>query len=597
MYKKIRTRIIELAGVFLIAFLICGCGKQMPVSGERANQNEPQKEQAEAGEDRAQEEDRMQEENGTQEENDTQEDEKNARELAEGEVSLKQWELTEYATGQAALDEKEPDKIVYLLTMPLIPKSDDTDVYLFAKECYEDTGNLTGEPIASCRKGRRCEISVDYEKRYLFTRFIPALMINGKYMRVGKGVYLNNPEILAENQEAFPETDSKKGLLLDPAMLGKAELTDLGVKHAIYNFPLSAIMGQTTNQDYPTILYSYEGKEYEFNGAAINSYDGLFTYLTGQDMCTTAVVLNDWNENFTQMIHPGARNREGGALYYMFNTREEEGTKMLEATACFLAERYSGKEHGTVSNWVIANEINQHKTWNYLDTKDIVYYAGEFEKAFRIFYQAIKSNYANAGVYFSIDHEWNSNGGHNRVYFNGREMIEQFNAAAGRHGNYDWGIAIHPYPDPLTRVNYWSLEYDKTPDAKLLTIMNLNVLTDFLEQEEYLNPNGQVRKISITELGFSSRFGEKLQAAAFAYCYYIVEANPYVEALILSRQTDAPEEVVQGLALGIYEYDGSEKFLKDIFRYIDTEQSSEYTEFMLNILGAESIEEALSWAK
>lgn len=127
--------------------------------------------------------------------------------------------------------------------------------------------------------------------------------------------------------------------------------------------------------------------------------------------------------------------------------------------------------------------------------------------------------------------------------------------------------------------------------------MNLSVLTDFLEQEEYLNPDGQVRKISITELGFSSRFGEKLQAAAFAYCYYIVEANPYVEALILSRQTDAPEEVVQGLALGIYEYDGSEKFLKDIFRYIDTEQASEYTEFMLNILGAESIEEALSWAE
>lgn len=549
----------------------------MPVSGGETNRNEPSEEQTKEEEDRVQEDEEQK--------------------LVDGEVSLKQWEIAEYAVGRASLDEKEPDKIVYSLTMPLIPKSDDADVYLFAKECYEDTVSLTGNPIASCSKGRQCEISVDYEKSYLFTQFIPALMLNGKYTPVGKGVYLDNPELLAENQEMHPEINSKKGLLLDPAMLGKEELTDLGVKHAIYNIPLSAIMGKTTNQDYPTIIYTYEGKDYEFNGAAINSYDGLFVYLTGQDMCTTAVVLNDWNENFIQMIHPGARNGDSGALYYMFNTREEEGTKMLEAIACFLAERYSGKDYGLVSNWVIANEINQHKTWNYLDTKDIVYYTGEFEKAFRIFYQAVKSNYANAGVYFSIDHEWNSNGGHNRVYFNGREIIEQFNVAAGRHGNYDWGVAIHPYPDPLTRVNYWSLEYDKTQDATLLTIMNLSVLTDFLEQEEYLNPDGRVRKISITELGFSSRFGEKLQAAAFAYCYYIVEANPYVEALILSRQTDAPEEVVQGLALGIYEYDGSEKFLKDIFRYIDTEQASEYTEFMLNILGAESIEEALSWAE
>lgn len=551
MNRKIRIRALGIAGIFLTVFLSFGCGKQMPADGESVK----------------------------------------------SEVSLKAGEPIEYALGQAVLSEEEPDKIVYSLTMPMIPESDDTAIYLFAKECYESTENLEGEPIASCRKGRQCEISIDYEESYLFAQFIPALLLNGKYVPIGKGVYLENPEFLAGNQEAYPEIQSKKGLLLDPAMLGTDEFTDLGVKHAIYNIPLSAIIGKTTNKDYPTIIYAYGGKDYEFNGAAINSYDGLFTYLTGQDMCTTAVVLNDWNENFIQMIHPGARNRDSGALYYMFNTEEEEGTKMLEATACFLAERYSSGKHGLIANWVIANEINQHKTWNYLDTKDIAYYTREFEKAFRIFYQAIKSNYANAGVSFSIDHEWNSNGGHNRVYFNGREIIEQFNAAARGHGNYDWGIAIHPYPDPLTRVNYWSLEYDKTQNAPMLTIMNLSVLTDFLGQEEYLNPEGQVRKISITELGFSSRFGEKLQAAAFAYCYYIVEANPYIEALILNRQTDAPEEVLQGLSLGIYEYDGSEKFLKDVFRYIDTEQAPEYTEFMLNILGAESIEEALSWAE
>lgn len=80
--------------------------------------------------------------------------------------------------------------------------------------------------------------------------------------------------------------------------------------------------------------------------------------------------------------------------------------------------------------------------------------------------------------------------------------MESFNEAALAHGNYDWGIAIHPYPEPLTRVNYWSQEYDKTIDAPHLSIMNLNVLTDLLSEEEYLDRAGEVRSVTITELGF-----------------------------------------------------------------------------------------------
>lgn len=431
----------------------------------------------------------------------------------------------------------------------------------------------------------------------MFKQFIPALLIDEKYVPIGKGIYLANPEVLAENQEPYPETGSKKGILLDPTMLGTEKLTDLEVKHSIYNIPLSIIMGETTDQAYPTIIYTYQGKDYKFNGKVVSDYDGLFSYLTSIGMCSTAVVLNDWNDNYLEMIHPKAREQKKGVYYYMFNTEEEEGVKELEAVASFLTHRYSTGEHGMVHNWVFANEINQCKVWNYMDTTDPVYYSEEFEKAFRIFYQAAKSNYANAGVYFSVDHDWNSNGGSNKDYFNAKDVVEAFNEAALEHGNYDWGIAIHPYPEPLTRVNYWSAENDKTPEAEILTVMNLNVLTDFLKQEEYLDTKGEVRSITITELGFSSKSGEKLQAAAFAYCYYIVDANPYIDAFILNRQTDAPEEVVSGLSFGLYEYDHSDKYLKEVFRYIDTDKAQEYMDFMLNILGAESLEEALSWAQ
>lgn len=527
----------------------------------------------------------------------TEAEELGMEQLVQGEVQISVEVLEDYGLGCATVDEEKSEQMTFSFIMPKIPGSDDANLYLFAVDCYEDTSELSGKPIAVWGKGRKSKVSFPYEEEYLFKQFVPALLLESDYVPVGKGVYLSNPEALADNRDAYPDMGSKKGVLLDPTMLGTEELTELEVKHTIYNLPLSILIGETTDEAYPTIIYDYEGKEYHFNGKVVNDYDGLFSYLTNLGMCSTAVILNDWNEEHIEMIHPMARDPESGAYYYMFNTAQEDGVKMLQAVAGFLAQRYSSGEHGMVHNWVIANEINQYRTWNYMKTKDPVLYTQEFEKAFRIFYQAVKSRYANGRVYFSIDHDWNSNGGSNRVYFNGRDIITAFNDIAAEHGNYDWGIAIHPYPEPLTRVNYWSQEIDKTQEAELLTVMNLNVLTDLLGQEEYLDTRGELRSIAITELGFSSKSGEKLQAAAFAYCYYIVDANPYIDAFILNRQTDAPEEVVSGLAFGVYEYDHSEKYLKEVFRYIDTDKAEEYTGFVLNILGAESLEEALSWAE
>lgn len=577
MYKEEKSMIrrvrLLLLGVGIMAALLGGCG------------NEAQPVDAPAREETAEDTEAVRKE-------------KDLTELTVGETSLSADELSDYAMDVSLLYDAEQKKLRYSLEMPLIPGSDDGYLYLFQADSWEEDGDaLKREPVTRGRKDREWETTFSYQDDYLFKRFIPALRMDGNYVQVGKGVYLLNPEALAENQEPYPELGSKKGLLLDPTMIGTPELTDLNVKHTIYNIPLSHIMGETTDETFPTITYTYRGKNYAFNGAAINGYDGLFTYLADQGMTATAVVLNDWNDAFPELIHPEAMNQESGAYYYMFNASQPDGTKTLEAVASFLAQRYSDGEYGMVHSWVIANEINQNRVWNYMDTKDVYHYTKEFEKSFRIFYQAVKSQYANARVYFSIDHAWNSNEGDNDSFFNGRDILEAFNEAALQHGNYDWGIAIHPYPEPLTRVNYWSQEYDKTRDASHLSIMNLNVLTDMLSEEAYRNRSGEVRSVTITELGFTSGSGERLQAAAFAYCYHIVEDNPYVDAFLMNRQTDAPEEVMAGMAFGIYEYDHSPKYIKDVFRDIDTERSGEYTDFMLNILGADSLEEALSWAR
>lgn len=520
--------------------------------------------------------------------------------LTEGNVVLSGGQLASYADITACVLRDDKKTVGLSLTMPDIPKSDDPMIYLFDFELYEECTFSEGfdrKPLASTKKSTGCEFKWGYESGQLYKQFVPALLLDGKYAPLCTSVCINNPEMLAENSVSVPEPESKKGLLLDPQMLDTPMLTDLDVKYAIYNIPLSHILGETTNEALPTISYEYQGNTYLFNGASINGYDHLFKYLTDSGMNSTAIILNDWNETYPELLHPLSRNKEAGAYYYAFNTAEETGCRHLEAVASFLAERYSGKEYGLVSNWVVANEINQYRMWNYMDTADIELYSAEFEKAMRIFYNAAKSNYADANVYFSIDHDWNNNEGDNEDHFNAKDILEEINKIAREKGNYDWGLAIHPYPEPLTKVNYWTETYDKTPDAPLLTLMNLSTVTGVLTEEEYLDRNGDVRSITVTELGFSSASGEKLQAAAFAYCYYIIEANPYVDAFIMNRQTDAMEEVRQGLAFGIYDLDQTPKYIFDTFKYIDTDEAERHTEFMLNILGADSIEEALSWAQ
>lgn len=533
-------------------------------------------------------------------ENSLQDEQDIDRRLTEGNVVLSEEQLSSYGSVVSCLLDENRETVRLTFRMPDIPKSDDSMVYLFAFELYETcafTKEDGREPIASGKKSTISRLEWGYESGQIFQQFVPALLLDGEYVPLSDGVCINNPEMLADNTIDVPQPESKKGLLLDPQMLYTEMLTDLDVKYAIYNIPLSHILGETSNADIPTITYEYKGKEYQFNGASIKGYDNLFKYLTESGMNSTAIILNDWNDAYPELIHPLARDKQDDAYYYAFNTAEEEGCMYLEAIASFLAERYSGKEYGLVSNWVIANEINQYRTWNYMDTFDVHLYAAEFEKAMRIFYNAAKSHYADANVYFSIDHDWNNNGGDDKDHFNAKELLEEINNIAYQKGNYDWGLAIHPYPNPLTKVNYWTETYDKTENAPILTLMNLSTLTDVLQKEEFLDRNGEVRSIMVTELGFSSASGEKLQAAAFAYCYYIIEANPYVDAFIMNRQTDALEEVKQGLAFGIYDLDQTPKYIFDTFKYIDTDEAESHTEFMLNILGAESLEEALSWAQ
>ena len=97
-------------------------------------------------------------------------------------------------------------------------------------------------------------------------------------------------------------------------------------------------------------------------------------------------------------------------------------------------------------------------------------------------------------------------------------------------------------------------------NSPVINFANLNVLTDYFVQDTLRAPAGNVRHIILTEQGFTSYSPTRgnipeIQAAAYAYSYYLVDSNPYIDAYTVSRQVDAPSEAKDGLKFGLWECD------------------------------------------
>ena len=135
-------------------------------------------------------------------------------------------------------------------------------------------------------------------------------------------------------------------------------------------------------------------------------------------------------------------------------------------------------------------------------------------------------------------------------------------------------------------------------DSPVVNFKNLHVLTDYFTRPELLNSQGQVRHIILSEQGFTSQSPsrgnvEKEQAAAFAYAYFLVDSNPYIDSFILSRQVDNPYEAQQSMAFGLWTVNSSSqvitgfdrKRIYPIFRVIDTNKAVEETEYLKSVIG------------
>lgn len=423
----------------------------------------------------------------------------------------------------------------------------------------------------------------------LYSRFVVAVLQNGKYQAVSNDMYITNPEAVATKTTSYP-VKSKKGLTADWRY--SAELSDLGAGFASYELDVSRFfMGAGVN-------YVYNGKPYSFNAEVVREYDIVCQKLASQGCNVVMIIKNGYHKGTLDMIPAGGR--VAGKQCYAFNVDEQIPTEKLEALMSFLANRYSGTGYGSIHTWIIGNEVNTSNPWHYMGNVSEDTLAAHYAKEFRVCYNAIKSQNSGARVFISIDQRWTHVDG-TKGQFKAKNILDKFATYVNVSGNIDWGLSFHPYPVPIYNATFWSLPpayarmnlIDHTDDTKMLSPLNCDVVTNHMLSPVLRAPGGAVRHMIISEMGFTSYnksipSDELRQAAALVYAYKLTSQNPFIEGVIIHRHVDHASEVASdGMAVGI-RTESKIKYAYAVFKNMDKGNSQQYTDFALPLIGAAS---------
>lgn len=478
----------------------------------------------------------------------------------------------------------------------------DGSIYIFEIKPYQNDLSGRWDPLAKGSIGKNQKFTFPLHagpgELRLYSAFVPAVKVGSRYVMISDRRYLENPEIVAEDQSPALNP-GKKGLRVDPNLLDDA--LSLNIKHAGVDIPTQRFFGNG-------IYYTYENKTYKINKELIDQLDAEVKRLSDSGVAVTAILLNAWNNTVSELNPMGVKELpKDQAMYYGFNVESEGGFRAVKAMASFLAKRYNGRQgHGKITNWVVGNEIN-NQYWNYMGDLDVSAYTVKFQRAFRVFYTAMKSVSANDNVMFSIDHYWNMLPEAAPVgKYKGKDILLAFHNYEAIEGYMDYGLALHPYPYPMTSPNFWDDDktgkVNDTMDSPVVNFKNLHVITDFMQMDSMRNQKGQVRKIFLTEEGFTSTQGGKDksidQAAAVAYSYFVADNNPYITAYLMSRQEDSVDETKNGLAFGLSKIVNNKlvpKRAHEVFKYIDNASATEGTaDFARAVIGIDSWDQLIS---
>ena len=435
----------------------------------------------------------------------------------------------------------------------------------------------------------------------LYSSFMAWREADGTLTPAGTNRFVEDLRGIARFRDSFPVAASKKGLqvqMVDDALA-------LGVKHAALNVNLTALVDLSARSN--SLPWLSGGRAYHFHRGPVDHLDRQIQPLSQAGVVVSLILLTYASGEAALnklMLHPDydpkTPNRLGN-----FNTVTDEGVRQFTACLEFLANRYSqsGFPHGRAVNFIIGNEVNSHWFWANMGRVGMEAFADDYLRTVRLAHTALRQIAEAPRVYLSLEHHWNIRypGGDARQTFPARPFLDYFHAQAQAHGDFDWHVAFHPYPENLFRPATWNDQSATTNEnTPRITFKNLELLPRYFRRAE-MRYRGQPRHLILSEQGFHTPDGpegEKLQAAAYAYAYYKTAQLDGIDSFILHRHVDHPHE--GGLKLGLWKRDetkpnsaapASRKQIYDVFLHADQPDWRQYFDFALPVIGAQRWED------
>jgi len=368
-------------------------------------------------------------------------------------------------------------------------------------------------------------------------------------------------DILPTQTMPVSQLRSKKGLGGYAVNRGfQQDLDDLQITSVTVNVALTSYMYLQPRAN--TLEHTYGGKTYYFDKARIEDLDQTFQRAYEKDIMVAAIILIQKTSECADpeigelLQHPGYTS-EG--FFTMPNMTNAASLNCYAAGLDFLASRYNRTDnvYGRIHKWIMHNEVDAGLTWTNMGDVPMTIFMDTYIKSMRLCHNIVR-NYDQSGeVLGSFTHSWEAAV---ESYYT-LEMLDVLKKDCDGEGDFQWGLACHPYPQDLNEPKTWNdAGATFSMSSPLVTFKNLEVLDAWIKKPENKFKGTIKRTLWLSENGTNSRSYSdqdlKEQAAGFAYAWKKIEILDGIDAIQWHNWIDNRGEF--GLRIGLRRYPDDE---------------------------------------
>lgn len=388
------------------------------------------------------------------------------------------------------------------------------------------------------------------ERDRLANRWALVAVRNGKNHRFSTAHWANNLVQAAERDMPRLRPANKKGLggITYKADIFTEDMVDLDITAGTVNLKISDLF--LPHREGDGIDFEHQGRIWNFNARPVHTWDKIIKELTDLNIVVSGILLIAKNDS--PLLHP---EYKPAGIFSIANLTTVESSDAYRAVIAFLAERYSrpDKRYGWISHWIIFNEVDYGWVWTNMGEQPLQVYLDAYHKAMRLTYLEARRYNPSAEVFISLTHNWNYDPADNFRTYAPRELLDRLAHYSATEGDFQWGVAYHPYPQSLLKPRTWEdNKAEASYDTKYITPKNIEVLDSYLHQPAFLY-QGEPRTVLLSEQGFHTPdYSERSmldKAAAIAYTWEKIMQLDTIESFHYHRWVDHPME--GGLKVGL----------------------------------------------